>query len=83
MIDVNRFDFCVPLFLSQRLALRLAQRFEYTIPRPQVFAVRSHQTFMELVRIAGQYRLKGRLSSGSSRTSEALHSTSVIWLTSL
>jgi hypothetical protein len=39
------------------------------------FAVESH---MELVRIGGRYRLKGQLTSGSSRKSEALHHTSCI-----
>lgn len=38
---------------------------------------------MELVRIAGRYRLNGRMSSGSPRTPEALRRTSFIWLTDL
>lgn len=38
---------------------------------------------MEFVRIAGRYRLKARMTSGPSRTSEALRHTFFIWLTDL
>ena len=44
------------------------------------FATKSHRVFMELVRIVGRYRLRGRMTSGPSRTSEELRRTSFIGL---